>query len=109
MLFFEARQLPTSELWHLYIEMTVPPDAFPSGDTVGFMNVITQANSSEAAQARVETYFATLNWHIVQIESSKVIESDFAAEDDEFAEMIERARSHPDPIMLSTFHSYKIN
>ena len=109
MLFFEARQLPTSELWHLYIEMTVPPDEFPSGDTVGFMNVITRANSSEAAQARIETYFATLNWHIVQIESSKVIDPDFVADDETFAEMVESARSHPDPLMLSTFYSYKIN
>jgi hypothetical protein len=98
-----------SELWHLFIEMTVPPDEFPSGATVGFMNVITLANSAEAAQAKVEAYFATFNWHIVQIESSKVIDSNFIAEEDEFAEMIERARSHPDPIILGTFHSYKIN
>jgi hypothetical protein len=109
MLSFEAEQLPTSELWHLFIEMTVPPDEFPSGDTVGFMNVIVAAGSAEAAQARVEAYFATFNWHIVQVESSKVVDSNFTAEDDEFAEMIESARSHPDPIILSTFHSYKIN
>ncbi len=98
-----------SELWHLFIEMTVPPDEFPSGDTVGFMNVITLATSSEAAQARIEAYFATFNWHIVQVESSQVIDSNFTSEDNEFADMVEAARSHPDPIMLSTFHSYKIN
>jgi hypothetical protein len=97
------------ELWHLFVEMTVPPDEFPSGDTVGFMNVITLANSAEAAQTKVEACFATFNWHIVQIESSKVIDSNFTAEEDEFAEMIERARSHPDPIICGTFHSYKIN
>jgi hypothetical protein len=97
-----------SELWHLFLEITVPPDEFPSGDTVGFMNVITRATSLEAAIARVEAYFATFNWHIVKVESSKVIGPDFFADDEGFAEMIERARSHPDPI-LSTFHSYKIN
>jgi hypothetical protein len=98
-----------SELWHLFLETTVPPDAFPSGATGGFINVIALADSSEAAQAKVEAYFATFNWHIVQIESSKVIDPNFVADNDGFAEMIESARSHPDPIILGTLHSYKIN
>ena len=97
------------ELWHLFLEITVQPEDFPSGDTIGFMNVITLADSAEAAQAKVEANFATFNWHIVQIENSKVIDPDFLAEDDELAEMIERARSHPDPIICGTFHSYKTN
>ncbi len=109
MLSFKAEQLPTSELWHLFIEMTVQPDDFPSGDTVGFMNVLALADSAAAAQTRVEAYFATLDWHIVRVESSRVIDPDFLPEADEFAEMIEQARAHPDPIICGTFHSYKIN
>ncbi len=89
--------------------MTVPPDEFPLGETIGFMNVITLADSAEAAQAKIEAYFATFNWHIVQVENSTVIDPNFVADDDEFAEIIERAYSHPDPIICGTFHSYKIN
>jgi hypothetical protein len=89
--------------------MTVQADDFPSGDTVGFMNVLVQADSAEAAESKVRTYFATFNWHIVQTENSKVIEPNFVADEEEFAEMIERARAHPDPIICGTFHSYKIN
>jgi hypothetical protein len=98
-----------SELWHLFIEMTVEPDDFPSGDTAGFMNIIALADTAEGARSKVQAYFATFHWHIIQVESSRVIDSDFIAEGDEFAEMIERARSHPDPIICGTFHSYKIN
>jgi len=96
-------------LWHLFLEITVPPDAFPSGATGGFINVIALAESSEAAQAKVEPYFATFNWYVVQVESSKIIDPNFVADDDGFADMIERARAHPDPIILGTLHSYKIN
>jgi hypothetical protein len=73
------------------------------------MNVITRAASSEAAQVKVEAYFATFNWYVVQIENSQVIDPNFIADDDAFAEMVERARAHPDPIICGTFHSYKIN
>jgi len=89
--------------------MTVEPGDFPSGDTAGFMNVIVLADSAETAQAKVEAYFATFAWHVIQTESSRALDPDFIADNDEFADMIERARTHPNPIICGTFHSYKTN
>jgi hypothetical protein len=98
-----------SELWKIRAEITVEPQDFPSGDTVGFMNIITWADSSEIAQAKIEAYFATFNWHVVGIEEASLIPGNFVYEDEGLQDMIERARDNPDAIICGTFHSYKVN
>ena len=46
-----------TELWNIFAEITVQPDDFASGDTVGFMNIITWADSAETAQTKIASYF----------------------------------------------------
>jgi hypothetical protein len=41
-----------TKLWNIFAEITVQPDDFPSGDTAGYMNIITWADSAEAAQKK---------------------------------------------------------
>jgi hypothetical protein len=97
------------QLWNVRAEITVEPRDFPSGDTVGFMNIITWADSANSARIKIEAYFATFNWHIIRVEESAPIREDFIYDSDEFADMIERAKTNPDAIICGTFHSYKAN
>jgi hypothetical protein len=97
------------QLWKIFAEITVEPQDFPSGDTVGFMNIITWADSTDSARIKIEAYFATFNWHIIGVEESAPIREDFIYDDDELTDMIERATINPEAIILGTFYSYKVN
>ena len=97
------------QLWNVRAEITVEPQDFPSGDTVGFMNIITWANSSDSALIKIEAYFATFNWHVIGVEEAAPIRENFIYDNDEFAEMIERARINPDAIICGTFHTFNVN
>ena len=97
------------QIWNVRAEITVESQDFPSGDTVGFMNIITWADSADSAQTKIEACFATFNWHIIGIEESAPIRENFIYDDDEFADMIERAKINPEAIICGTFHSYKAN
>jgi hypothetical protein len=45
------------ELWNVRAEIMVHPEDFASGDTLGFMNIITWADSAETAREKIEHYF----------------------------------------------------
>jgi hypothetical protein len=97
------------ELWNIFAEITVRPEDFPSGDTIGYMNIITWAESAEAAQQKIATYFERFDWHIVEVDEAKILNVDFIYEDEEFHDMVDRARNNPEAIVCDTFHSYKVN
>jgi len=98
-----------NELWKIRAEIVVQPEDFPSGDTVGFMNIITWADSAEVARQKIAFYFERFDWHIVGVEEAVVLNDDFVADNDEFQDMVERARNNPDAIICGMFHSYKVN
>ena len=97
------------ELWKVRAEITVQPEDFPDGATIGFMNIITWADSAEAAREKIASHFQRFDWQIVGVEEAIVPSPDFTTDDDEFHELIERARKNPDAILCGTFHSYKVN
>jgi hypothetical protein len=97
------------QLWNVRAEISVQPQDFPSGDTVGFMNIITWADSVDSVRTKIDAYFGTFNWQIIGVEEAAPIRENFIYDDDEFAEMIERARINPDAIICGTFHSFKVN
>jgi hypothetical protein len=98
-----------SELWNVRAEIMVQPEDFASGDTLGFMNIVTWANSAETAQEKIEHYFKSFDWHIVGVEQAKVLDVDHIYEEEEFQGMIERVNANPEAIICGTFHSYKVN
>jgi hypothetical protein len=97
------------ELWNILAAIIVQPEDFSSGDTNGFMNIITWADSAEAAQKKIASYFLGFDWHVVGVEEVKVLPLDFVSDNDEFQDMFERARNNPDAIICGTFHSFKTN
>jgi hypothetical protein len=98
-----------NELWNIRAEILVQPEDFPSGDTNGFMNIVTWADSAEAAREKIASYFQRFDWHVVGVEEAKVLPLNFAADNDEFQEMFDRALTNPDAIICGTFHSYRVN
>ena len=61
-----------SELWNVLAEIMVQPEDFASGDTLGFMNIVTWADSAEIAQEKIAHYFKSFDWQIVCVEEAKV-------------------------------------
>ncbi len=89
-------------------EISVESGDFPSGDTLGFINVITWAVTPELACKKLSDYLATFNWHMVELDSVCRVE-DLVECSDEMEDMIGRASTNPEAIILGTFHSYKTN
>jgi len=71
---------------------------------IGFMNITTWADSKEAAEARIEKSSRSLDWHLVSVERSHIVNQD--GEDGEVEwDRIERTRNNPDAIILGTIHT----
>ena len=73
------------------------------------MNIVTWADSAEAAQTKIAIYFERFDWHIVEVAEATALDVDFVYESEEFQNMVDRARHNPDAIICGTFHSYKVN
>ncbi len=96
------------ELWRLIIETSVPPEDFPTGATLGYMNVITWASSAVEAEAKIAAYLKTFDWHVLEVDQSHRVD-DLSDVGEVLQEMIERARTNENAIILGTFHSYRVN
>jgi len=97
-----------AELWIVRVEMTVQPEDFASGNTVGFMNAVIWADAPELAAARLSRYLATFDWHVVSVEDISIACDDLVYQE-KMQEMIDQARVNPEAIVLGDFHSYKVN
>ena len=62
------------------------------------MNIITWADSADSARIKIEAYLATFNWHIIGVDESAPLQENFIYDNNEFADMIERAKANPDAI-----------
>ena len=97
-----------SVLWRVMTEIRVQPDDFAGGNTNGFINVITWAESAEHACERLANYIGGFDWHIVEVDSVVPV-NDLIQCSEEMEDMIIRAKDNPIAIILGTFHSYKVN
>lgn len=95
-------------MWLVTCEILVEPGDMPSGSTKGFVNVTTWADSTEAIREKLTRYLATFNWHLLSI-TREVPVDDSRDYGDEINDMIERASTNPQAIILGTFYSYKEN
>ena len=80
-----------------------------AGLTKGFLNVITWADSAAAASRKFTDYIAEFNRHLIAIENVCEIHDGDVHLNEEFADMVERARANRDAIILGTLHGYKEN
>ena len=101
-------KLGDAKLWIVRVEMTVQPEDFPSGDTVGFTNIVTWASDAEGASSKIREYVARYDWHVLGVEQVNSVDESLSYSD-EMNDMIDRARDNPQAILLGTFHSYRVN
>ena len=93
------------EIWMVCMELISPPeDASPS--EIGFMNIVTWADSREKAEEKIQNYIESLGWHLVSVDRSHVVSEDREYGDVEW-DQIERTQKNPNAIILGTFHTYK--
>lgn len=98
-----------TQIWKLVAEILVEPGDMPSGLTNGFMNVMTWADSAESAAKKLASYIERFDWHVIGIEDARLVADDEEYEDEQMEDMLARARTNPDAIILGTFHGYKVN
>ena len=93
------------EMWMVSLEV-VAQTREGSSPKIGFMNVTTWVDSKEAAEAGIEKYLRSLDWHLVSGERSHIVNQDGEGGEMEW-DQIERAGYSPDAIILGTIHTYK--
>jgi hypothetical protein len=95
-------------LWMVTCEVLVKPSELPSGNTKAFVNVLTWADSPQAAEGKISRYLESFEWHLIGTEDSHPID-DGRTYEGEMAEIIQKARSNPEAIILGRLFSYKVN
>jgi hypothetical protein len=95
-------------MWLVTCEILVEPGDMPSGFTKGFLNIATWAGSTEEVREKLSHYLDTFRWHLLSITRALPID-DSRDYGDEINDMIERASTNPQAIILGTFYSYKEN
>ena len=94
------------QLWVVTAEILVKPDDLASGDTKGFTNVVTWANSPETAQQRVSEVLKGYGWGVLGIEAARPFDES-RSYSDELLEIVEQARVNPNACIIGTVFSYK--
>jgi hypothetical protein len=89
-------------------ELCVEPGDFPSGDTIGFMNVVIWATDSDTAATKLTHYLATFQWTVIGVEETIQVDQ-YSVYAEEMGDMIDRARLNDEAIILGTFHTYRPN
>ena len=94
------------KIWLVLTEIVAQTTGQPS--EIGFMNVMTWADSCDSAGAKIKQYLESFGWHLVSVEKADVVEENVVYGED-VADMIDRTRNNPKAIILGTFHTYKTN
>ena len=96
----------TRQLWVITAELLVKPGDLPSGDTKGFTNVVTWAESAKAAQQKVSQVLKSYGWEVLGIEAARPFD-DSRRYDDDLLDIVDRARTNPNACVFGTVFSYK--
>jgi len=84
----------------------VKPDDLASGDTKGFTNVVTWADTSKTAQQKISEVLKSYGWEILGFEASRQFD-DSREYDDDLLGILEQARSNPNACIIGTVFTYK--
>lgn len=96
----------TKCLWVITAEILVKAGDLPSGETKGFTNVVTWADSPETAQQKVSEVLKSYGWEVLGIEAARPFDESRSYNDD-LLEIVDQARSNPNACIFGTVFSYK--
>lgn len=71
-----------------------------------FCNVITWAEEPTEAEEKIRTYLAKFNWNLLDADKIDLVDGD-KDYGDELNELISKATTNANAIILSRFYSYK--
>lgn len=96
------------KMWNIRAEIEVEPGDLDleEGYTKGFMNVVAWADDQSEVQEKLASYLVTFQWKLLSVESVAPISGEENSSS-ELEEMITRAESNSNAIILGTFHSYR--
>lgn len=94
------------QLWIVTAEILVKPGELASGETKGFTNVVTWADSSKMAQQKVLEVLKSYGWEVVGIEAVRPFDESRSYSDD-LLNIVDQARSNPNACIFGTVFSYK--
>ena len=93
-------------LWIITAEILLQPGDLPSGQTKGFTNVVTWADSSTAAQQKVSEVLKTYEWEVLGVEAARPFDES-GSYDDDLLDIVDQARTNPNACIYGTIFSYK--
>jgi hypothetical protein len=96
----------TQQLWVITAEILVKPGDLASGDTKGFTNIVTWADSPKTAQQKVWDVLKSYGWEVLGIEAVRRFD-DSRNYDDDILKIVDQARTNPDACIIGTVFSYK--
>jgi hypothetical protein len=96
----------TQQLWVVTAEILVKPGDLASGDSKGFTNIVTWADSSSAAQQKVSEVLKSYGWEVLGIEAARRFD-DSRSYDGDLLEIVDQARTNPNACIIGTVFSYK--
>ena len=94
------------QLWVVTAEVLVEPGDLASGDTKGFANVVTWADSAKTAQQKVSEVLKSYEWEVLGIEATRRFDES-RSYDDEVLDIVNQARTNPNACIIGTVFSYK--
>jgi hypothetical protein len=94
------------QLWVVTAEILVKPGDMASGETKGFTNIVTWANSPETAQQKISQVLKGYGWEVLGIESARRFDES-GSYSDELLDIVEKAKTNPNACIYGTVFSYK--
>jgi hypothetical protein len=96
----------TQQLWVITAEILVEPGDLRSGETKGFTNIVTWADSPETAQQKVSEVLKSYRWEVLAFEATRPFDES-RSYDDDILEIVDRAWTNPNACIIGTVFSYK--
>src|SRR4030095_2064966 len=93
-------------LWVITAEILVEPGDLPSGETKGFANIVTWADSPRTARQKVSEVLKSYKWEVLGIEATRQF-GESRSYDDDVLDIDDQARTNPKAYIIGTSFSYK--
>jgi len=96
----------TQQLWVITAEILVKPGDLTSGETKGFTNVVTWADSPKNAEQKVSEVLKSCGWDVLGIEALRRFD-DSKSYTEDLLDIVGRAKTNPDSCIVGPVFSYK--
>ena len=96
----------SQQLWIITAEILVKPGDLTSGETKGFTNVVTWADSPKNAEQKVSEVLKSCGWDVLGIEALRRFD-DSKSYTEDLLDIAHGARTNPDACIVGTVFSYK--